>query len=69
MPRGLVVDEKEAEAVRLMFHLYVDKLRGCRWIANELNRLGRRRRSGLLWHPDKVRRIINDPRPGGHGAL
>ena len=65
MPRGLVVDEKEAEVVRLVFHLYVDKLRGCRWITNELNRLGHRRRSGLLWHPDKVRRMINDPALAG----
>jgi len=61
MPRGIVVDQKESEVVRLIFHLYVDRLRGCRWIANELNRLGHRRRSGRLWHPDKVRRIINDP--------
>ena len=61
MPHGLVVDQKEAAVVKLVFHLYVDRLRGCRWIANELNRLGHRRRSGRLWHPDKVRRIINDP--------
>ena len=61
MPPGLVVDSKESAVVRLVFHLYVDKQRGCRWIANELNRLGHRRRSGRLWHLDKVRRIINDP--------
>ena len=67
MPRGLVVDEKEAEVVKLTFHLYVDKQRGCRWIANELNRLGHRRRSGLLWHPDKVRRVINNPTLAGKG--
>ena len=61
MPRGLIVDAKESEVVRLIFHLYADRLRGCRWIANELNRLGHRRRSGRPWHADKVRRIINDP--------
>ena len=61
MPRGLVVDQTEAEVVRRIFDLYVNGLRGCRRIANELNRLGHRRRTGLLWHPDKVRRIINDP--------
>ena len=61
MPLGLVIDPKEAEVVRLIFEMYVDKLRGCRWIANELNRLGYRRRSGRLWHPNKVRRVINDP--------
>ena len=62
---GLLVDQKEAEIVRLIFHLYVDKLRGCRRIANRLNSLGHRRRSGRLWHPDKVRRIINDPTLAG----
>jgi len=61
MPPGLVVEPKEAEVVKLIFHLYVDRHRGCRWITNELNRLGHRRRSGRLWHPDKVRRVINDP--------
>jgi len=58
---GLVIDPKEAEVVRLVFESYVDKHRGCRWIANELNRLGHRRRSGRLWHADKLRRVLNDP--------
>ncbi len=61
LPRGLVIDPHEAEVVRLVFDLYATDLWGCRRVVNELNRRGYRRRSGRLWHPDKVRRIINDP--------
>jgi len=61
LSRGLVVDQREVQVVRTIFDLYATDLWGCRRIANELNRLGYRRRSGRLWHPDKVRRIINDP--------
>jgi len=57
----LYTDEKEAKVVRLTFNWYVIKRWGCRRICNELNKLGYRRRSGRLWHSDKVRRIINDP--------
>ena len=65
LARGLVIDEREAQVVRMVFDLYASSLWGCRRIANELNRLGHRRRSGRPWHPDKVRRIINDPAVAG----
>lgn len=57
----LYKDEVESKVVRLIFDWYVIKRWGCRRICNELNSQGYRRRSGRLWHPDKVRRIINDP--------
>lgn len=65
LPYGLVVDKKESQVVLTIFDLYATDLWGCRRIANELNRQGHRRRSGRLWHPDKVRRIINDPTVAG----
>jgi site-specific DNA recombinase len=57
----LYVDQAEAKVVRLVFDRYVHDRWGVRRISNELNQLGHRRRSGLLWCPEKVRRIVNDP--------
>ncbi len=66
--KSWVVDEREAEIVRLIFRLFTDP--GHRWgvrrITAYLNRHGYRRRSGLLWHPDKVRGIVNNPAVAGH---
>src|SRR5437899_6731261 len=63
-----VIDEREAEIVQLIFRLFTDP--GHRWgirrITACLNRDGYRRRSGLLWHPDKVRGIVNNPAVAGH---
>lgn len=59
--KHLYIDNNEAKCVRLIFKMYVQRRLGCRTIANRLNRLGYTRRSGRPWHPDKVRRIINDP--------
>lgn len=61
----LYIDDGEAKIVRHLFDWYVHKRWGCRRIANELNRLGHRRRTGLLWCSEKVRRIINDPAVAG----
>lgn len=55
------IDEHEAETVKQMYHLYVDEGFGTRRISNEMNRLGRRRRSGLLFHPAKVNKVLSDP--------
>lgn len=57
----LYLDEEESKVVKLVFDWYVTKRWGCRRICNKLNKQGHRRRSGKFWHPDKVRRIINDP--------
>ncbi|HEV2296870.1 MAG TPA: recombinase family protein [Tepidisphaeraceae bacterium] len=57
----LYIDDAEAAVVRDVFDLYVTRRWGSRRISHYLNSRGRRRRSGLLWHADKLRRIINDP--------
>jgi DNA invertase Pin-like site-specific DNA recombinase len=62
---ALYVDEKEAKIVRLIFDWYVHHRLGVRRISNNLNLEGYRRRSGKLWCPEKVRRIINDPTLAG----
>ena len=63
--KSWVVDEREAEVVRRIFRLFTDP--GHRWgvrrITACLNRDGYRRRSGLLWHPDKVRAITDIKHP------
>jgi site-specific DNA recombinase len=59
------IDENEAEIVQLIFKLYVDERLGTRRISQELNRLGHRRRSGLIWCPVKVGRIVNNPAVAG----
>lgn len=61
----LVIDQAEARIVLEIFDLYVNRRIGCRQIAIILNNSGRRRRSGLPWCPDKVRRVINDPTVAG----
>ena len=61
MSRCLYADEYEAEIVKLIFDLYLEKRWGCRRIADELNRRGARRRGGGAWVPTKVGRVVNDP--------
>lgn len=64
----LYIDEQEAEIVRIVYTMYVDEGLGCRQIAEHLNRLGYRRRSGKPWHPAKILRIIRDPAVAGFVA-
>jgi len=63
------IDKEEADIVRTIFHYYthpdLKKRLGCRKITAFLNLSGKRRRSGLPWHPDKVLRVINDPAVAG----
>jgi DNA invertase Pin-like site-specific DNA recombinase/predicted DNA-binding transcriptional regulator AlpA len=61
LPLGLVIDEKESTVVRLIFDLYANQLWGIRRIANELNRLGHRRRMVTLWCGNQAGKVINDP--------
>jgi len=65
--KSWVVDEREAEVVRLIFRLFTDAAHrwGVRRITAYLNRHGYRRRSGLLWHPHKVLSIVNNPAVAG----
>jgi site-specific DNA recombinase len=64
----LYKDPGEAKVVRIVFDLYVTKRSGCRTICNYLNGRGFRRRSGKLWCPDKVRRVLMDPAVAGFVA-
>lgn len=57
----LYIHPVESKVVQLTFELYTVRRWGTRRIANYLNDAGYRRRSGLPWHPDKVRRIIHNP--------
>lgn len=69
LSRTLYVDEREAEVVRLIYELYLDRRWGARRIAIELNRLGHRRRSGLVWVPVKVNLVINNPVVAGYTSF
>ena len=66
--KAWLVDEREAEVVRLIFRLFAAAAHRwrCPWITAYLNREGHRRRSGLLWHPHKVLSIVNDPAVAGY---
>ncbi len=57
----LYIHPVESKVVELIFDLYTNQRLGTRQIANHLNAHGYRRRSGLPWHPDKVRRVIHNP--------
>lgn len=63
IPKHLYIDPKEAEVVKLIFQLATkpEDPMGARRIANELNRRGYKRRSGLVWAACKVANIINNP--------
>src|SRR6185369_13960063 len=64
--RALYLDEREADVVKIVFELYLEKRWGCRRIADELNRRGYRRRGGLLWVAVKVGKIVNNPVVAGY---
>ena len=54
----LKINESEAEAVRLIFDLYVNKDMGLQSIARHLNALGVKTRKGSLWNGATVRDIL-----------
>lgn len=54
----LKINEREAEAVRLMFDLYVNQDMGFTNIAHRLNALGYETRSGKLWSPATIKDIL-----------
>ena len=54
----LKINESEAEAVRLIFDLYVNKDMGVQSIARHLNALGVKTRKGSLWNGATVRDIL-----------
>lgn len=56
----LEINSKEAEIVRKIYHLYVDKGLGCRSISLELNRLGLKTKFDCDWNPQGVRRVLTN---------
>ncbi len=54
----LKINECEAEAVRLIFHLYVNEDMGMTNIAHQLNGLGYKTRKGALWSTASIKDIL-----------
>ena len=56
----LKINEREAEAVRIAFDLYVNKNMGCTNIARRLNDLGYKPQRGVLWSTASIRCLIEN---------
>lgn len=56
----LVINEDEAPLVRLIFDKYVTEGRGAQSIANLLNSMKIKNRSGNNWHPSSIRGMIKN---------
>lgn len=56
----LVINEDEASLVRLIFDKYVTEGRGAQSIANLLNSMKVKNRSGNNWHPSSIRGMIKN---------
>ena len=61
MMKELVIDEKEAEAVKLVYRLYIDKHMGVRKIVEYLNVNGYRNRENELFVTVSIDRILKNP--------
>jgi len=57
----LVVDEGEAEIVRMIFDLYVFSNFGRQWLANFLNDHGIKNRKGENWRDTAICAILHNP--------
>lgn len=61
--------EEDAETVRMIYHMYIDKQMGARAIATELQRLGRKNASGIVkWSVDRVLRCLKNKVYAGYIA-
>lgn len=56
----LKINEKEADAVRMIFDMYVNKDMGYMVIAHHLNELGVKPRKSDFWKPDVVKGILEN---------
>lgn len=56
----LTINEKEAEMVRLAFHLYVDEGLGANMICQRLNALGARPRKAKRFTPTAIRQLLSN---------
>ena len=54
----LKINEREAEAVRLVFDLYVNQDLGMTTIAHRLNELGYKTRTGILWSTATIKDML-----------
>lgn len=57
---SLSINEKEAEIVKLIFHLYVDEGLGAQMICNKINALGAKTRTGGRFLPTSIRQILKN---------
>lgn len=57
----LVINEEEANNVRMIFNAYVNENIGTQKISNRLNDMGFKSPSGKMWSPDSIRNIITNP--------
>lgn len=56
----LVINEKEAELVKLAYHLYVDEGLGAQLIAQRLNALGAKPRKSQRFSPTAIRQLLSN---------
>lgn len=56
----LIINEEEAETVRLIFKLYNDNV-GTQMIANHLNKINAKAKIKSYWNPTMVRNILQNP--------
>ena len=64
-----VINEEQAETVRMIFDMYINKGLGGQKISKELTRLGRKNASGLVkWDPGVISRIISNATYMGYQA-
>ncbi|MBB6445792.1 recombinase family protein [Bacillus benzoevorans] len=59
--KELVIDEKEADMVKLIFSLYIDKHMGYRKIVDYLNSKGYRNQDGQIFGVSTIQRILANP--------
>lgn len=64
-----VINEEQAETVRLIYKMYVEDGKGTTFIAREMERLGRRTSMGMTnWHVETVVAILKNPTYTGYQA-
>ncbi|MFZ5828088.1 MAG: recombinase family protein [Bacillota bacterium] len=58
---ALVIDQEQAQVIRLMVDLYLEQRMGCMLIAKELNSRAVPSPAGRPWDDQRVRRILQNP--------
>lgn len=61
-PKGkLVINNKEAEVIKLMFSIAIKRQYGATRIARHINDLGHRTRTNIKWTKEKVHSVLTNP--------